>query len=427
MEKHKLSKSTFIRGVQCLKSLYLNKKRPFLRDRLPVERLIVFRRGHNVGELARQLFPGGIDTSPGHPSAYSRSVLMTKQKTAEASPVIYEAGFQYDGVLVFLDILVKEDGGWHAYEVKSSRSVSETYLTDAALQYYVIRGSGLPLNGISIIHIDDSYVREGEIDVHKLFAITDVTAEALAKQGFIREQVLKEKETLDLPHAPAIDVGPHCREPYDCDFIGHCWKNIPVDEVAGSAGHFDMKALETIKSRIRGPVAFAKALSIRPAIPLYQGTRPYQELSFAMGLLAEDAAQPVSMIIGKAHNPEPQLAPAIRKNISGVQTIICLGQERTMRRILGDDIQIVDISMAFSAGSGWHSTRDGESLLRNIGLAAGRSEAGITRKYTSDAICESDYLEHDPNPELMDSLTEYLQEWTLSMRELWNYIFNLPS
>lgn len=61
MEKHILSKSAFIRGVQCLKSLYLNKKRPFLRDRISDAQQAVFKRGTDVGVLARQLFPCGVD------------------------------------------------------------------------------------------------------------------------------------------------------------------------------------------------------------------------------------------------------------------------------------------------------------------------------------------------------------------------------
>ena len=79
MEKHLLSKSTFIRGNQCLKSLYLNKKRPFLRDRLSPEQLAKFKRGHRVGELAQQLFPGGTDLKPKSPSQYRKKVLETAQ------------------------------------------------------------------------------------------------------------------------------------------------------------------------------------------------------------------------------------------------------------------------------------------------------------------------------------------------------------
>lgn len=64
MEKHILSKSTFIKGYHCLKSLYLYKNRIFLRDKITAEQRAKFKRGHEVGDLAQDLFPGGIDVSP---------------------------------------------------------------------------------------------------------------------------------------------------------------------------------------------------------------------------------------------------------------------------------------------------------------------------------------------------------------------------
>ena len=95
MERHTLSKSTFIRGVQCLKSLYLYKKRYFLRDPLSKEQQAVFSRGTNIGILARQLFPGGKDATPASPFLYARSVALTAEWIARGEQVIYEAAFQY--------------------------------------------------------------------------------------------------------------------------------------------------------------------------------------------------------------------------------------------------------------------------------------------------------------------------------------------
>ncbi|NTW25814.1 MAG: hypothetical protein HGA37_14045 [Lentimicrobium sp.] len=126
LEKNILSKSTFIRGVQCLKSLYLNKHRPFLRDRLSPEQLAKFSRGHSVGQIAQQLFPGGINCAPSHPAHSEKSVKMTAELIESGAEVLYEAAFSYNQVIIFLDILVRSETGWHAYEVKSSLSVSET-------------------------------------------------------------------------------------------------------------------------------------------------------------------------------------------------------------------------------------------------------------------------------------------------------------
>ena len=73
------------------------------------------------------------------------SVIKTKEFLENGESVIYEATFTYNEVLAALDILVKDKDGWKAYEVKSSTSVSETYVKDAAIQYYTIINSGIGL------------------------------------------------------------------------------------------------------------------------------------------------------------------------------------------------------------------------------------------------------------------------------------------
>ena len=146
MEKHILSKSTYIKGEQCLKQLYLHKKRPFLRDRMPAERLAIFSRGTNVGIYAQELFPGGIDAGPKHPSQYKKAVLKTAELIDAGQEVIYEAAFQANKTLILLDVLVKNGDSWDAYEIKSSKSLSETYYKDAALQYYVLVNSKIQIN-----------------------------------------------------------------------------------------------------------------------------------------------------------------------------------------------------------------------------------------------------------------------------------------
>lgn len=228
MEKHILSKSTFIRGTQCLKSLYLNKKRPFLRDKLSPEQLAKFRRGHRVGSLAQQLFPGGTDFSPRSPALYQRAVLKTRQAIdMNAFDILYEAGFQYDRLLVLLDILVKENNDWIAYEVKSSYRISKTYLMDAAFQYYVITNSGLRLKDFIIVYASEEldYAKIDEYEnLDDLFIRESVLEKIILMQDHIKKQVQMEKETLQLTSSPDIKMGPQCYDPYPCDFIGHCTK-----------------------------------------------------------------------------------------------------------------------------------------------------------------------------------------------------------
>jgi len=227
LERHILSKSTFIRGNQCLKSLYLNKKRPFLRDKLSPEKLAIFRRGTRIGKLAQQLFPGGIDMSPKSPSQFQKRVLETTEIIRQKNHnTLYEAVFQYDQLLIMLDILQHTDGAWYGYEVKSSVKISDTYLLDAAFQYYVISNSGLPLKDMFLVYVNKDYAFEDEIELNELFVFESVLSRVLDLQDYIQQKVAEEKTALMRTSSPEIEVGPHCLDPYLCDFVGHCWKNV---------------------------------------------------------------------------------------------------------------------------------------------------------------------------------------------------------
>jgi hypothetical protein len=393
MERHILSKSTFIRGAQCLKSLYLYKKRYFLRDPLSAEQQAVFSRGTNVGILARQSFPGGKDATPPSPSLYSRSVSLTSEWIVKGVEVIYEAAFQFEKVLVALDIIVLTPDGWVGVEVKSSRAISETYILDAALQYYVITGSGLKLADIRIMHIDPDYLREGELVPEKLFKIQSVLEQVLEKQDYIRNQILLEKDAIEQNHSPDIPIGLHCHKPYTCDFIGHCWKNYSrptvfeldafspeLQQSLFDDGYYspselrdvfglDTEQLVQVNSHLTGeifldkealsqfiklsekPDAFLKVLYCRPAVPLFIGTRPYQELPFAFALIHNSPEeQSEYVIIPPAQYPNEEFFGQLKSRLEGINRVIVFGLNSELCsefRKINFDIEILDLAELF--------------------------------------------------------------------------------
>jgi hypothetical protein len=226
MPEYTLSKSTYIRGLQCHKSLYLNKFRPYLRDKISEEQLAKFARGHAVGKVAQQLFPGGIVMSrPGIPSA-----LKTAQLISEGFPVIYEACFISDDVIVALDILVKQDNGYNAYEVKSSMALSNVYYNDAFLQYHVINGSGLKPDKFFLIHRNADIELSESAELQKKFIFTDVTTECEANELRVQFEISQMLEVLKRDKSPDIVPGKQCMNPYPCDFRGVCWKKISKSE-----------------------------------------------------------------------------------------------------------------------------------------------------------------------------------------------------
>src|SRR5437899_11141365 len=57
----KISKSKFVAGVQCLKRLYLQVHQPELAAQPDAAGEAIIEQGREVGLLARQLFPGGVE------------------------------------------------------------------------------------------------------------------------------------------------------------------------------------------------------------------------------------------------------------------------------------------------------------------------------------------------------------------------------
>lgn len=282
---HILSKSTYIKGLQCEKALYMTKKHPYLRDRLSIEQRAKFQRGTDVGILAHDCFPGGIDMSPKSPTQFPQQVKKTWENLSNPDiNVMYEAVFQFNDTLIMLDILVRDGDRWRAIEVKSSLRLTDTYRNDAALQYYVLQGCGVPLSDFELMCLNGDYVKNGPIEVKNLFRLESVMEYVKEHHAEVSANVDRLKAVVTLEHAPITEVGAHCFDPYACDFRGHCWKNIIEDQNY----KIDYKTLFSLAPDQRPRhIACLNLLIYRPAVPELDGTHPYQEMILAFDLQGE--------------------------------------------------------------------------------------------------------------------------------------------
>jgi hypothetical protein len=177
-----ISKSLYIKGLQCHKALWLHKNQPELKTKPSATQLAAFDSGTEVGILAQGLFPGGV-LVPYNGLSYAEQLAMTNEALNRGEKTIYEATFSFDNVFVKVDILHRGESGWEIYEVKSSTECKDVYLNDIAVQQYVLAGSGLPITGTHLIHINSQYIRQGDLEVEKLFTVLDVTEKTRARQA----------------------------------------------------------------------------------------------------------------------------------------------------------------------------------------------------------------------------------------------------
>ncbi len=224
---HLLSKSKYIRGLQCERALWLDVHEPRL-ARYTAEQMRRFDRGRDFEYAFKAQFPDGIDLS----AELGRNVDLYPARTAELldganlSPLtLFEAGFQYDDVLVLADVVCqREDGSLDIYEVKSGTTLSDTYRRDAALQHYVISHCRR-IHSFSIVYNG----MDGENGVNGQdgpFAIVDLTAELAAEGDRIAANIAEMKTIVRATSEPATPTGQHCLSPYACPYQHHCQQGV---------------------------------------------------------------------------------------------------------------------------------------------------------------------------------------------------------
>lgn len=279
-EKHILSKSTFMYGFQCPKRLWLHKHMPTERDEIDQAQQAIFQKGTDVGLLARELFPEGVDATPATPFEYQQSVADTAKYIAEGKTIIYEAAFQYKGLLCAVDILVKRRNKWYAYEVKSTTKVKDTFLLDAAFQYYIITHTGLQLADIFLTHLNNQYIRYGELDLKQLFISESVIRAAQDKQSFIAEKADTLKLVVRQKNMPSIVVGNQCEVPYHCDFYGFCSTDIQEEAPDFGEPYINREAILKFIEELNYPLYYIDFESWSTPIPEYDGQWPYRQVCF---------------------------------------------------------------------------------------------------------------------------------------------------
>lgn len=326
MPKRYLSKSQFTRGLQCHKALWLYKNRPELRAEPDAATQAKFDTGSEVGELAHQRFPGGVKIMFDR-EKIDEMMRQTREAIERGAETIYEATFRHDDVLVMVDILQKGIRGWELYEVKSSTGVKEYHKPDVAVQYYVLAGSGIDPVKASVVHLNNQYVRQGEIEVGQLFAVSDVTAEAQDLQEFVKAEIRKQRAMLENGQ-PDIDIGPQCEDPFRCDFYDSCWQHVPEDsvfelrergadkfslyrqgiirqqdipldtlnpkqrfQVESTLAQRDSMNAEQVReflAELRYPLCYLDFETFGTAVPLYDGSWPYGQIPFQYSLCVQE-------------------------------------------------------------------------------------------------------------------------------------------
>lgn len=322
-----LSKSKILLHRQCPKRLWLQVHKPELAEVDPAAEAR-FRDGNKVGEVARQLYPGGdfIDTLN-----RKEALIRTAMALEAGNKPIFEAAFLHNDVLVRADLLVPEESGYRLVEVKSSTSVKDYHLEDITVQTWVMQQAGLEPSRCMIAHIDNSFVYPGGGHYQGLLKEEPVDLEIRDMIGEVPSWIDAAQKTLEQGEAPDILPGDQCNEPFACDFANYCSppetdvefpveilpygkkmaeqlraegyrdlrdvpeekltnpKHIRVHRVTKSGqADLDQEAIDAVRE-LAYPRYYLDFETIAFSVPIWAGTSPYKQIPFQWSCHVEHA------------------------------------------------------------------------------------------------------------------------------------------
>lgn len=360
-----LSKKTVLAGLQCHKRLWWQVHEPSAEEMR--ESLIVqfrLREGSEVGQLARRYVPGGHLIERGERSAAALVAETRAALSMPAIPAIYEGAFSAMGVTVYTDILERVDGGWALIEVKATTSLSETeHIPDIAVQACVLRKCGVPVVRYEIMHLN----RECSFpDLSNLFTREDVSDAVRGCLDDLEREIVAQQLMLAAAEPPVVSTGAHCAKPHECPFMGRCWAPLPEHHVStlyrigstkaesfvSSGWHTihdlpDSVKLSATAARQRRavrqgamivereslvealglvdrPVAHIDFETVGPAIPRWDGCRPYDQIPVQMSahiVHADGTTTHREWLYDGDGDPRPEAARAILDACRGARTV----------------------------------------------------------------------------------------------------------
>ena len=325
MTSQYLTKSRYIAGLQCPRRLWslVHKPLPYEAP-APGSPLDI---GQEVGQKAHLLFPGGVPINE-EPWQHAEAVNRTAKLMNDVFvPAIFEAAFDYEDIRIRVDVLERvAPGTWGLREVKSSGGLKDHYLDDLALQTYVLRGAGVAISSIELLHVNTEYVRgPNGICWTDFFSRRDVSEAVAVKLIDLPARLPVMRDCLGMIGLPDAEPGSQCGTPYGCEFWDRCTADKPADWInylprlsQSRAGELKALGIDSISAispdfpltskqviirdatasgnpyiatdlgrlleAFGPPACYLDFEAMMPPIPLYEGTRPYQTIPFQWSL-----------------------------------------------------------------------------------------------------------------------------------------------
>ncbi len=410
-----LTKSKYMNGLQCLRLLWFANKKLLPEIDLATEHK--FSQGHDFEEYVKKLFPEGVDLKD---QEFKENIDNTKEQI-ENKKTIFEAGIIVENYFIRADILKPNDDGWDLYEIKSTTQVKPQHFPDLAFQKFVCEKAGLKINRCYLIHLDNEYVKNGEIDPEKLTKQEDVTND-VNQVTDVEKNAIKFLEIMDQEHPPDHCISKQCNKPYDCPLKNECYMDLPkynVLQLTNWRVYWKLldEGIEDIKDIPKGtkltdkdqiiiesieknkPIIskehikhFLKSLhyplyhfdfeTFDTAVPIFDKSRPYQKIPFqySLHIEQEDGTVEHKEFLSEGGDPRPKLLEQMKTDLEGTGDIIVFNKsfEISVMKKLAEDFpehsdwllkaidRIVDLADPFRAFYYYNKSQKGSYSIKKV-------------------------------------------------------------
>ena len=406
-----LTKSNYMTGLSCPKFLWCVFNKPELIPEVEAATRAIFDMGHEIGNWAKKRYPGGVEIEF-KPDATTK----TKQALGKRVP-IFEASFTYKGTYCKTDILVPIDDEWDLIEVKSSASVKPEHIEDSAFQSWILENCGIKIRRVHVMYVNNEYVKDGEIDPKQLLVMEDVTEAVQAVLPNVPENVDAMLAMLRGP-MPKTLLGVDCLDPDNCPvcfpkdadlielyyfgkkkwpLINEGIKNvsdlpkgfklsekqlIQCKAMKAKEPYVNRAALRTFLKELKYPLFLMDFETIHPGVPLFDGTRPYQQVpfQFSIHVVEEDGkVRQLEFLAEGKNDPRKELIEALKK-IGEKGTVLAYNapfEKRVindladafpaeMHWLHGINDRMVDLIEPFRTFSYYHPNQHGSCSLKSV-------------------------------------------------------------
>jgi hypothetical protein len=473
-----LTKSDYIRYLQCLKLGWLNKKRPDLISQEIRDSFVdIMEEGYEVEKYAYQLFPDGKT---------AKDESSTKKLMKEGG-VIFQPTIVSGELYCRADIIAFDENNkaWDIFEVKSSTQEKAIHEYDLSFQKLCFEEAGHKVGKLNLIHINNEYVKNGEIDVKELFKVEDITEEVNELAQETKEGVAKLSEILKKEAEPNVRPVKQCNNPYGCMFKDYCLRDLPEKSIYSIIGklsektvnklldegivkiedippelitpsfkkhfhaikhnevHIEKEGIKSELGKIEYPIYFLDYETYGSAIPIFDGYRPYQNIVFQYSLhiqkSADSGLEHFAFLADKWADPTKEMAESLQKLIGKEGTVIAwnMGFEQGCNEDMGgrdnrykeffEDInnRMYDLMSVFKQGFYIHKDFYGSASLKKVlpvlvpslSYGALNIHEGMTASNSWYEMIDSK-TSKKRKQEIYDDLLKYCELDTLAMVEI---------